>query len=48
MDHSDQNNSHTYTYKHNRYSSHNQIIDSVTPYSTVLDIGCGDGVTLIS
>jgi|GEM_PF-4622622 16S rRNA A1518/A1519 N6-dimethyltransferase RsmA/KsgA/DIM1 with predicted DNA glycosylase/AP lyase activity len=44
MDHSDQDNSHTYAYKHNRYSSHNQIIDSVIPHSTVLDIGCGEGI----
>ena len=44
MDRSDQDNSQTYVYKHNRYSSHNQIIDSVTPDSTVLDIGCGEGI----
>lgn len=33
-----------YTYKKNRYSSHNQIIDMVQPDSTVLDVGCGQGI----
>jgi 2-polyprenyl-3-methyl-5-hydroxy-6-metoxy-1,4-benzoquinol methylase len=33
-----------YTYKENRYSSHNQIIDMIRPQSTVLDVGCGQGI----
>ncbi len=33
-----------YTYKSNRLSSHNQIIEMVAPGSSVLDIGCGRGV----
>lgn len=33
-----------YTFKHNRYSSHNQVLDMITPQSRVMDIGCGKGL----
>ena len=36
--------SQTYVFKYNRYSSHNQIINIVDPNTEVLDVGCGKGI----
>ncbi len=33
-----------YTFKHDRFSSHNQIIDSIDAGTSVLDVGCGRGL----
>jgi SAM-dependent methyltransferase len=33
-----------YTYKSDRYSSHNQILEMIAPGASVLDVGCGRGV----
>lgn len=33
-----------YTYKSNRYSSHNQILEMIASGASVLDVGCGRGV----
>jgi len=34
----------TYTLKKNRYSSHMQIMDAIKPGSSILDLGCGQGI----
>ncbi len=33
-----------YTFKHDRFSSHNQIIDAIDAGASVLDVGCGRGL----
>ena len=33
-----------YTYKSDRYSSHNQILEIIAPGASVLDVGCWRGV----